>query len=168
MASNQAHAVDLYIASYEDESAAEQGWKGVKDLAKDDAIDVDGMLLVRRNQDGKIVVQDDAHDVRKGVKVGAVAGAVVGLIFPPSLLGGAIAGALAGAGIGGLRGRGRKHEIRADVEHVLPENTSGIIVLVNDDSSTTLESALSEADNVTKHAVDEESAASIKAAVAAR
>lgn len=168
MGSNEEHAVDLYIAAYEDASVAEDGWKDLKELAKEETIDIDGMLFVRRNEDGKIVVKDDAHDVRKGVKVGAVAGAVVGLIFPPSLLGGAVAGALAGAGIGGLRGRGRKHEIHADVERVLPEKSSGIIVLVNDESASALESALSEADNIEKHEVDAESAASIKAAVASR
>lgn len=168
MGSNDQHAVDLYIAAYDDASVAEEGWNDVKELAKEEAIDVDGMLFVRRNEDGKIVVKDDAHDVRKGVKVGAVAGAVVGLIFPPSLLGGAVVGALAGAGIGGLRGRGRKNEIHADVEHALPEKSSGIIVLVNDESASRLESALSEADNIEKHEVDAESAASIKAAVAAR
>jgi uncharacterized membrane protein len=160
--------VDLYIASYEDADAAQHDWDDVKRLAKENVIDVEGMLFLARDKNGKVIVKDDAHDVRKGVKVGAVAGAVVGLIFPPSLLGGAVVGALAGAGVGGLRSRGKKHEIREDIEDVLPENSSGIVVLLREDAGPELEAAVGDADNVTKHEVDAESAQSIKAAVASR
>ena len=160
--------VDLYIASYEDPEAAQRDWEDVKQLAKEDLIDVEGMLFLGRDEHGAVVVKDDAHDVRKGVKVGAVAGAVVGLIFPPSLIGGAVVGALAGAGVGGLRSRGKKSEIREDIEHVLPENSSGIIVLLHEDATSELESALGDADNIKKHEVDPDSAQSVKAAVASR
>ena len=168
MSSNHEPAVDLYIASYQDPEAAQHDWEDVKRLTKEDTFDVEGMLFVGRDSHGKIVVKDDAHDVRRGTKVGAVAGAVVGLIFPPSLLGGAVVGALAGAGVGSLRARGRKQDIREDVEQVLPEKSSGIIVLLDEQWSHTLESALDEADNITKHGVDAQSAQAIKAAVASR
>lgn len=160
--------VDLYIAAYDDPEAAQHDWDDVKQLAKQDVIEVEGMLLVARDKNGAITVRDDAHDVRKGVGVGAVAGAVVGLIFPPSILGGAVVGALAGAGVGGLHSRGKKKEIREDVENVLPENSSGIVVLLHEETDSELEAALTQASNIKKHEVDPESAQSIKAAVSSR
>ena len=61
-------------------------------------------LLVSRRSDGKIHVDDDFHETRKGAVWGAVGGAVVGLIFPPALLASAAVGAGVGAGVGGLEG----------------------------------------------------------------
>ena len=156
---------ELYIAAYDDSSAADRNWNAIKQLAKDDVIDVDGLLLVTRDAGGKVKVKDDAHDVKKGAKVGAVAGAVVGLIFPPSIIGGAIVGAAAGGGIGALRGRGRKNEIKEDVEEVLPPNSSGIVVLFKERWIEDVQSALADADNLTQHEVDESSAESVKSAV---
>ena len=67
--------VDLFIAEYDDPSIADRNWDQIKQLAKDDVIDVEGLLLLSRDASGKIKVKDDAHDVKKGVGVGAVAGA---------------------------------------------------------------------------------------------
>ena len=157
--------VDLFIAEYDDPSIADRNWDQIKQLAKDDVIDVEGLLLLSRDASGKIKVKDDAHDVKKGAKVGAVAGAVVCLIFPPSIIGGAIVGAAAGGGIGALRSRGRKHDIKEDVEDVLPPNSSGIVVLFRERWVEDVESALADADNLKKHEIDESSAASVKSAV---
>jgi Predicted membrane protein len=83
MASTSAPPVDLYIAAYPDPDMAREDWDTLKQLAKDDMIKVDGLILVSRRSDGKIHVDDDFHETRKGAKWGAVGGAVVGLIFPP-------------------------------------------------------------------------------------
>src|SRR5207249_3138138 len=85
MASTSAPPVDLYIAAYPDPDAAREDWDALKQLAKDDMIKVDGLILVSRRADGKIHVEDDFHETRKGAKWGAVGGAVVGVIFPPAL-----------------------------------------------------------------------------------
>ena len=108
---------------------AREDWDTLKQLAKDDMIKVDGLILVSRRTDGKIHVDDDFHETRKGAKWGAVGGAVVGLIFPPALIASAAVGAGVGAGIGGLVSHGQKKEIKADVEDVLPLNSSGIVAV---------------------------------------
>ena len=120
MASTSAPPVDLYIAAYPDPDAAREDWDTIKQLANDDMIKVEGLILVSRRSDGKIHVDDDFHETRKGAKWGAVGGAVLGLIFPPALLASAAVGAGVGAGVGGLVSHGRKEDIRADVEDVLP------------------------------------------------
>ena len=66
--------VDLYIAVYPDPDAARGDWDTIKQLAKDDLIKVDGLILVSRRSDGKIHVDDDFHETRKGAVWGAVGG----------------------------------------------------------------------------------------------
>ncbi len=166
MASDTDTPVDLYIAAYSDPGAAQGDWDGIKQLAKDGLIDVDGLVLVQREANGNIKVKDNAHDVRKGATVGAVGGLVVGLIFPPSLLVGGVVGGGIGAGIGGLKSRREKKEIKAEVEDVLPPDSSGIVALFEERWMRDVNDALAHADKVTKHDVDKKSADDVKAAAA--
>jgi uncharacterized membrane protein len=156
--------VDLYIAVYSDPSSAGRDWADLQRLQQDEVITLDGLVLVSRDSDGKIHVEDSTHDVRKGSTVGAVGGLVVGLIFPPSLLVSGLVGAGIGAGIGGLRSHHEKREIKADVEEVLPPDSSGIVAVFEERWSEDLDQALKSADVIKKEKVDRESAEQVKAA----
>ena len=164
MASTSAPPVVLYIAAYPDRDMAREDCDTLKQLAKDDMIKVDGLILVSRRSDGKIHVDDDFHETRKGAKWGAVGGAVVGLIFPPALIASAAVGAGVGAGIGGLVSHGQKEQIKADVDDVLPLNSSGIVAVFEEQWEDDIDSALSNAKKVTKEKVDRDSAEEVKAA----
>ena len=83
--------------------AAKLDWDALKQLASDDVIKVEGLLLVSRRTDGKIHVEDDLHQAAKGSAWGAVGGAVVG--HPGR---GAMVGAASGATAGFLRGLFRR------------------------------------------------------------
>lgn len=167
MSAAETIAVDLYIAVYSDPDAARLDWDAIKQLAEDDVIKVDGLLLVSRRADGKIHVDDDSHQTRKGVKWGAIGGAVVGLVFPPAILASAVVGGALGAGAGGLVSHHEKREIKHEVEDVLPINSSGIVALFEEQWAAHVDGALAKADNVTKDKVDKESAEQVKAAAAA-
>jgi uncharacterized membrane protein len=167
MASTTDAPVDLYIAAYQDPDAARADWDTLKQLAADDVIKVDGLVLVSRPADGKIHVDDDFHTAAKGAAWGAVGGAVIGLIFPPSLLAGAAVGAGLGLGAGGLLSHGEKAEIKAEVEDTLPLNSSGIVALFEEVWQPEVENSLSRADSVTKEEVDPDSAKEVKAAATA-
>jgi uncharacterized membrane protein len=164
MASATDAPVDLYVAAYADPDAARGDWDAIKELADDDTIKVDGLILVSRRADGKIHVDDDFHETRKGAAWGAVGGAVVGLIFPPALLASAAVGAGIGAGAGALVSHGQKEEIKADVEETLPLNSSGIVAIFEEQWEGDIDKALSNASNVTKEKVDKDSANQVKAA----
>jgi uncharacterized membrane protein len=164
MATSTDAPVDLYIATYPDPDAARGDWDMMKQLAKDDTIKVDGMILVSRRADGKIHVDDDFHETRKGARWGLVGGAVVGLIFPPSLIASAAVGAGIGAGAGALRSAGQKDEIKADVEDTLPLNSSGVVAIFEEQWEADIDKALAHASNVTKEKVDKDSAEQVKAA----
>ena len=157
--------VDLYIAVYPDPDAARGDWDAIKQLASDDVIKVDGLVLVSRRSDGKIHVDDDFHETRKGAVWGAVGGAVVGLIFPPALLASAAVGAGVGAGVGGLLSHAQKTAIKADVEDTLPLNSSAVVAVFEEQWAPAVDNALSNASKVTKEQVDKDSADQVKAAV---
>jgi uncharacterized membrane protein len=163
MASTSDAPVDLYIAAYPDPDAARGDWDTIKELANDDTIKVDGLILVSRRADGKIHVDDDFHETRKGATWGAVGGAVVGLIFPPALLASAAVGAGIGAGAGALVSHAQKEEIKYDVE-TLPLNSSAIVAVFEEQWADDIDKALSSASNVTKEKVDSDSADQVKAA----
>jgi uncharacterized membrane protein len=158
--------VGLYIAAYADPDAARNDWDAIKQLAADDVIKVDGLILVSRRSDGKIHVDDDFHTARKGAAWGAVGGAVIGLIFPPTLLAGALVGAGVGGGIGSLVSHSDKKAIKTEVEDTLPLNSSGIVALFEERWADEVEKALPRASKVTKEQVDAGSAAEVKAAAA--
>ena len=62
--------VDLYVAAYADPDAARDDWDAIKQLATDDVIKVDGLILVSRRSDGKIHVDDDFHTAAQGRSLG--------------------------------------------------------------------------------------------------
>jgi uncharacterized membrane protein len=166
MATDTDAPVDLYIAAYLDPDAARDDWDVIKQLAADDVIKVEGLILVSRGADGKIDVEDNFHTAGKGAAWGALGGAVVGLIFPPSLLAGALVGAGVGLGVGGLVSHSEKAVIKEDVEDVLPLNSSGIVALFDEQWATQVETSMSKATTVTKDKVDGKSADTVKSAVA--
>ena len=159
--------IDLYIAAYDDPAAAQGDWDAIKGMVKDKLITVDGLLLVSRGDDGKIAVKDDASDIGIGTVLGAVGGAIVGLIFAPAFLASALVGAGLGAGTGALLDHHHKHEIKADVEDVLPPGSSGIVALFEERWVADVDKALAKADKVSKHEVDSASANAAKEAAGA-
>jgi uncharacterized membrane protein len=156
--------IDLYIAVYPDATAAQADWDAIKQLAKDDVITLDGLVLVSRGADGKIRVDDTFHEVAGGAVLGAVGGLVIGLIFPPAFLASGVVGAGIGAGVGGIVSHHEKKEIKEDVEDVLPPDSSAIVALFEERWLEDVEKALANSDKVTKHEVDKESADQVKAA----
>ncbi len=166
MSSANGVPVDLYIAAYSDPDAAQADWDGIKQLAKDKTITVEGMVLVSRDLDGTIHEKDNAHTVGAAAVLGAGAGLLVGLIFPPSLLVGAAVGGGIGAGVGGLVSHSNKKEIKAEVADDLPPGSSGIVVLFEETWVADVEKALSKANDVSKHEVDKDSVDQAKTAAA--
>ena len=129
MGSDSDAPVFLYIAAYADPDAAQADWDDIKELAKDDTITVDGLVLVSRDADGKVHEKDNAHTVGVGTAIGAAGGLLIGLIFPPAFLASGAVGAGIGAGIGGLVSHSEKKEIKAEVANDVPPGSSAIVVL---------------------------------------
>lgn len=145
--------LDLYVAAYSDTAGAQQDWDTIKRLVRDKVVTVEALVLVSRDDDGKIHVKDNAHEVGVGTAIGAIGGALVGLIFPPALLASAAVGAGIGAGAGAVVDQVQKHEIKTEVEQTLPPGSSGIVALLEERWVTELEKALAKAERSEKHHV---------------
>jgi len=154
--------VDLYIAAYDDPDAAKEDFDALKELVKEGLIFLDVAVLVRRGDDGKIEVQENAHEVAKGAMVGALAGVVIGLIFPPGLIAATVVTGAAGAGIGELMSKHREHKIEKDLEDVLPVGSSGILAIFDEVWVAQVEKALKKADKIDKDQVDRADVDAIK------
>ena len=164
MASSNDAPLALYVAAYSDPDAAQADWDAAKELKRSKMIDIEALVLLSRDDDGKIHEKDNDHTVGAGAILGAAGGLLVGLIFPPSLLASGAVGAGVGAGAGGLLKHHEKKEIKDEVADDLPPGSSGIVVLFDPTFATDIDKALPRATTVSKHDVDKQSAEDAKAA----
>ena len=166
MAADTAVPVALYIAVYGDDDAAQADWDALKALVTADLIKLDGLVLIKRGDDGKIDVKDNAHVTAGGAVLGAVGGLVIGLIFPPAFLASGLVGAAAGGGVGALVTHRERKQIKHEVEDVMPRDSSAIVALFEQSWIKDVEKSLAKADAVTTHEVAKDSADEVKAAAA--
>jgi uncharacterized membrane protein len=157
MAKDSDVPVDLYIAVYDDADAAQDDFDALKELVKDGLIFIDVAVLVSRDAEGKLTVKENAHEVAKGGMVGALGGFVLGLIFPAGVIAASVVGGAAGAGIGGLTSHHREHEIKKELEDVLPPDSSGILAIFDEVWVEQVEKALAKAEKIDKEKIDKES-----------
>jgi arylsulfatase len=158
--------VALYIAAYDDPDSAKADYEALKALMKDGVIFLDVAALVARDDDGKLHVKENAHEVAGGTMIGAAAGLLVGLIFPPGIIAAGVVGGAVGAGIGKLVKMDRESKIEKDIEDVLPAGTSGIIAMFDITWKPKVDEALSNAAKIDKEDVSPESAQELKDAAA--
>jgi len=156
--------VDLYVAAYADPDAAQADWDAIKELAKQDVIEVDALVLVSRDLDGKIDVKDNFHVVGVAAGLGAAGGLIIGLIFPPAFLASGVVGGAVGAGIGKLVKMDRTSDIKKEVEDTLPAGTSGIIALFDITWKPKVDETLTKAKSIDREEVSPESAEELKKA----
>ena len=87
---------DVLIAAYLFEDLAKTDFDAVLKLTEDKAITVEGVVLVQKDAEGEVHVQETGdHLGRKGAKVGGGVGLVVGLFAPPLLAATAVGAAAA-------------------------------------------------------------------------
>jgi uncharacterized membrane protein len=149
--------LDLYIAAYLDDAQAQNDWDVLKQLDHDKVVRIDGMALVSRDPEGKIHIKDTAvkQEAGIGAAAGGVVGAVIGLIFPPALLASAVVGAGIGAAGGVVIDQVTRHQIKADVENMLPPDSSAIVAIFEERWVEEVEKALAKAENLERHHVHE-------------
>jgi uncharacterized membrane protein len=158
----------LIVAQFADMDAAKAAYYMLIDAEAKRAIDIDGVLVVNADYQGKIDVQKMTdHRTRKGFKWGVVGGAVLGIIFPPSILASAAAVGIAGAAIGKIGHTMAKGAVADELAGVITPGTSGIIALVEITAVDLVKAEIPDAKVVKSAPVDDETAAAVKAAAAA-
>lgn len=90
---------ELILAVYDDESHASDAFQALKSAEKDKVIDLENVVVIHKEEEGKIHIKETAESISGEVGIGALVGGALGLLAGPV---GVITLAGAGAIIGGL------------------------------------------------------------------
>jgi len=158
-------AYTLIVADFADTATAGEAYEALKSLEDGRRVAIEGVVVVNRDADGKLEIQQATdHSTKSGLKWGLVGGIALGVIFPPSVLGSATALGAAGAATGKLRQVHHRSELADQLEGSVAPGHSGILALVSDPSVVEIRKALALADAIVESAVDRVAAEEIKAA----
>lgn len=124
--------VQLIVAAFNDEKAADQALKELKKASKQKLIKIENAAVIRKDQKGKLHIKETA-DVGggKGAAFGGVAGAAIGLIAGPALIVPAAVGALVGGLTAKLKDSGFSNERLETIGEGLKPGSSAIIAVVD-------------------------------------
>lgn len=158
-------AYALIVADFADTETAWSAYEALKSVEDGRTVEIDGVVVVKRGQDGKLDVQKATdHSTRSGLRWGLVGGIALGVIFPPSILGSAAALGAAGAATGKVRQMHHRSELADELENAVAPGHSGIVALVSDPGAVEIRNALADADAIVQSAIDDVAARDIKAA----
>ena len=90
---------ELILAVFEDESAAANSYKALHQAEKEKKIDLENVIVISKEAEGKIHVKESAEEISGEVGIGALVGGALGILAGP--LGIITFGAM-GAALGGL------------------------------------------------------------------
>ncbi|WP_426595548.1 DUF1269 domain-containing protein [Cellulomonas sp. McL0617] len=158
-------AYTLLVADFASLDAAWEAYELLESLEDGRTVEIEGVVVVKRGEDGKLEVQKATdHSTKSGLKWGVVGGVVLGLVFPPSILGSAAVLGAGGAAIGKVRELRNKGELAKELEDAILPGHSGLLALVSDPGEVKIRKALEKADRIVEGAIDDVAAADIKAA----
>jgi len=149
----------LLVARFADMDAATLAYDALLDAEEKRAIDIQGVLVVDADYQGKITVRKMTdHKTRTGFVWGAVAGAALAIIFPPSILAGAALGGVVGAAAGKVGNVAAKSEVAKELADVITPGTSGILAVVAITAIDAVKQTIPQADEVKTVPVDKATA----------
>ena len=160
-------AYTLFVADFSETDMAWEAYEALKSVEDGRTVEIEGVLVVRRDADGTLEVQKATdHSTRHGLKWGIVGGVVLGVIFPPSIIGSAAVLGAAGAATGKAREVHHRKELAEELQDAIAPGHSGLVALVSDPGAVEIRKALDKADAIVEKAVDKVAADDIKAAAA--
>jgi uncharacterized membrane protein len=137
--------VQLVVAAFQEEDAANAALKELKALKKEKLIGIQNAAVIRKDAKGKIHIKETADmGGGKGSVIGGVAGAAIGLIAGPALVVPAAVGALVGGLAAKLRDSGFSDQRLKTLGEGLQPGTSAIVAVVEHKWVEQLEAAMAE------------------------
>ena len=158
--------LDVLIAVYLVPDLAHQDFNTYVELAKEGTITTDGIVLVTKDADGEVAVQETGdHLGKKGAKVGGGVGLVVGLFAPPLL-----AATVVGAGVGAVAGKFARKRLESGIgekmDDTLPPGSAGIIAVYEHADAEQVATALTNSIRSSTAQIDKASAKELKEGLA--
>jgi uncharacterized membrane protein len=120
---------DLVAIAYPDLATAERVRSRLGEAIQARIIEIDDAVIVTRDRDGKIELQQAGSPAAAGAAGGALWGGLIGLLFLAPLVGMAI-GAAAGAATGALADYGVDDKFMKELGEKLTPGGAALIVLV--------------------------------------
>jgi len=158
--------LDVLIAVYLVPDLAEKDFDEFLKLAKDGAVETDGVVLVTKDAQGEVTVRETGdHLGRKGATLGGGVGLVVGLFAPPLLAATAV-GAAAGAVLGKLGRKRLQAGIGEKMDDALPPGSAGIIAVYDHGHAEAVAGALKNPVRSSTAQIDKASAKELKEGLA--
>ena len=155
--------LDVLIAVYLIPDLAQQDFEGFLKLADAKTISTDGVVLVTKDAEGEVKVQETGdHMGRKGAKLGGGVGLIVGLFAPPLLAATAV-GAAAGAVLGKVARKRMESGIGEKMDDALPPGSAGIIAIYEHEDADVVTGALGNSIRSSVSQIDKASAKELKA-----
>jgi uncharacterized membrane protein len=120
----------LLALVYDDQQTAEKALEGAKALESYGYMTIQDQTLVRKNDSGKIELDEKKHPVGRGAIAGGVIGGILGTAFLMP-----VAGAAAGAAVGAVVGHGNKggaddfKKFTESVAQDLPAGGAAVVLL---------------------------------------
>src|SRR4051812_2900503 len=121
---------NLIAIAYPDEATAREVLNTLARLQTEKSIELEDAVIVTRNQDGKVKLNQTSKTAAMGATGGALWGGLIGLIFLAPLLGMAV-GAAAGGAAGALTDVGVDDKFMKDLGSKLEPGGAALIVLVS-------------------------------------
>ena len=157
-------ATTLFVADFDDTDTAQEAYEALKSLEDGRHFAIDGVIVVKRDADGTIHVQEATdHSTRRGMTWGLVGGAALGLLFPPTIIGSAAALGAGGAALGKARQVHHRKDLAHELEQAIAPGHSGIVALVSDPGAVEIRAAFAKANGIVESAVDGVAARDIRA-----
>lgn len=121
---------ELIIIGYEDEAAAQQAYDKVQELQRDYVVSLNGLALVRVDQDGRTKVETPTRLVGVSAASGALWGALFGVLFLMPGVGMLLGGAL-GALMGQLNKVGINDGFKRRVQGLMHPNSAAVVLMAS-------------------------------------
>lgn len=119
----------LAAIAYPDRETAEQVRRTLLEMQKEQLIELDDMVVITREADGKVKLHQSVSTAGMGAAGGALWGGLIGLLFLAPLLGMAV-GAAAGGATGALADVGVDDSFMKELGSKLGDDGAALIVLV--------------------------------------
>jgi uncharacterized membrane protein len=124
--------VQLIVAAFQDEKAADDALKELKSARKEKLIDIQDAAVIRRDEKNKLHIKETADPGGgRGAAAGGAIGAIIGLIGGPA---GVVVGGAAGALVGGVTAKvidsGIPDDRLKQIGEGLKPGTSAIVAII--------------------------------------
>ncbi len=138
--------VQLLIASFNDEKAANEAMKTLRAAKRQHIIGIQKAAVLRRNEKGKLrIAALKDFQAKTGAKWGGALGAAIGLVTGPGIIAAGATGAVIGALANKLKKSGFAKDRMKILGEALPPGTSAIVAVIEHTWVADLQAAMEEA-----------------------